>query len=89
MRVFYEDYESTTRYYVKIENVNLPQELRGYKAFDAVNTSDLITQIIDHYGFYNRGTFSIQLWSDGVRLDTLEKIPKENEFLWARVVTEP
>lgn len=84
MSVFYNN--ESTRYYIKISNINLPDTLKGYKAIDAKNTKELIDKIIDYYTFHNRGAFSIQLWSHGMRIDTLDKIPKENEFILARII---
>lgn len=91
MRVFYIDEDENTNnesmptYYVKLENVSVPDELKGYKAFNASSTSELIDQISTHY---NIKTASIELWSgqvrQGQRLDTMPTIPKEYEFIWVR-----
>jgi hypothetical protein len=90
MRVFYidedEPNESMHTYYVKLENVSLPDGLKGYKAFDANTTANLIEQIRK---FYKINTANIELWSNqayqGRRLDTMYTIPKEYEFIWIRV----
>lgn len=89
MRVFYEEEnEVKRRYYVKIDNVNVPEHLKRYIAIDALSTNELKSLIMDKYGF-NRN-FKIELWSNsnyaGIRLDNLNEIPKEIEFIWVRGV---
>jgi hypothetical protein len=78
-----------SRYYVKVDNIIVPKELEGYKAFEANNSKDLLEKIKKYYGLRDSPEFSIQLWSSqsslGTRLDILEKIPKEYEFLWVKV----
>lgn len=92
MRVFYIDEEDTSkrRYYVKIDNVNVPEELKGYKEIEADSIGELKESIKEVYGFNKHKNFELELWSSanhmGKRLDTLEEIPKEIEFVWARVV---
>mgnify|MGYP003352246227 CR=1 FL=1 len=39
MRVFYEELRN---YYVKLDNVNVPEELKGFKSIDALTTKELI-----------------------------------------------
>jgi hypothetical protein len=91
MRVFYIDEDvASQRYYVKLENVTVSDNLKGYIAIDARAPSDLLEQIRDTYGIKSAG---IELWSSqgrqGLRLDTLEVIPKEHEFIWVRVCARP
>ena len=91
MRVFYIDEDvPSQRYYVKLENVIVPDSLKGYIAIDARAPSELLEQIRDMYGIKAAG---IELWSSqsrqGLRLDTLEVIPKEHEFIWVRVCARP
>ena len=94
MRVFYEEEEpkssSKRRYYVKIDNVNVPEELKGYKAIEATTVDELISQVKEYYKFKTHPDFVIQLWSNnnhtGIRLDTLKNIPEEIEFIWVRGV---
>ncbi len=89
MRAFYIDEdEPFQRYYVKLENMIVPDSLKGYTAIDARNTADLLEQIRAIYGIK---TAQIELWTgqsrQGQRLDTLTIIPKEHEFIWVRVVS--
>ena len=88
MRVFYEDTDVRT-YYIKLDNVNVPEDLKGFKCIDAsTTTNELIEKI--KIVFRLRHDLTISLWSNsnyiGRRLDTLEEIPKENEFIYARVL---
>jgi hypothetical protein len=92
MRVFYIDEEelkqSRRRYYVKIDNVDVPENLKGYKAFEASTVEELKGEILRYYKF--KKNTSIQLWTaagfTGKRLDEMEIIPLEHEFMWVRVV---
>ncbi len=88
MRVFYEDITTLRTYYVKLDNVDVPEDLRGFKSIDATSTEELIETI--KKVFRLRQDLTISLWSNsnyiGKRLDTLEEIPKENEFIYARVL---
>ncbi len=96
MRVFYEEEETDSktvkrRYYVKVDNVNIPDNLKGYKALEASTTEELKEQIMEYYGFNKNENLSIELWSNqnrqGKRLDQLKEI-EENEFIWVRGVTK-
>ena len=95
MRVFYVDEDEDKskkyrQYYVKIDNVNVPEELKGFKAIEADSTLDLIDRVNKYYGFDKKSDVSIQLWSNsnftGRRLDTLSGIPVDIEFIWVRLV---
>lgn len=92
MRVFYVDEEdvSKRRYYVKIDNVNVPDELKGYKAIEAGSVDELKELIMVQYDLNKNKNMSIELWSGqnhmGQRLDKLKEISKEIEFIWVRVV---
>ena len=93
MRVFYIDEEeekSKRQYYVKIDNVSVPEELKGFKAIKAATTDELIERVKDYYEFNKNLDINIQLWSNanftGKRLEILDKIPVENEFIWVRAV---
>jgi hypothetical protein len=87
MRVFYEDTNIQT-YYVKLDNVDIPEDLKGFKSIDASTIDNLIEKI--KVVFRLRQSLIISLWSNsnytGRRLDTLEEIPKENIFIYARVL---
>ena len=86
MRVFYEDDTTLRTYYVKLDNVNIPEDLKGFKSIDANSVEELIEKI--KKVFKLRQSLTISLWSNsnctGKRL--LEEIPKENEFIYARVL---
>lgn len=91
MRVFYideDDKQSKPRYYVKVDNIDVPDPLKGFKAFDAETTKELKEEIMKYYKFNK--DIRIQLWTSsgysGKRLDELPSIPKEYEFLWLRAV---
>ena len=88
MRVFYEDELSLRTYYVKLDNVNVPEDLKGFKSISASTKGELIGKI--KTVFKLREDITISLWSNsnyiGKRFDNLEEIPKENEFIYARVL---
>jgi hypothetical protein len=91
MRVFYiDEEESKNNYYIKVENVNLPEGLRGYKLFKVLTTEELIEQMKEFYGFGLKSNARIELWSGqrhiSERLDILSRIPKEKEFISAYIV---
>ena len=94
MRVFYidedEKIQANREYYVKMDNVNVPDELKGYKSIKASTPQDLLKSVMEYYGLNGRANINVQLWSNkmysGVRLDTMESIPKEYEFVWVRVL---
>lgn len=97
MRVFYEEENDMTedRYYVKIENVNVPEYLKGYKAIEASSIKDLKKKIFELYDFDRINTSNnliIELWSgqnnNSKRLDTLDKIPKGIEFISVRIINK-
>lgn len=94
MRVFYEEEEELSkknrRYYVKIDNVNVSDELKGYKAIEAVSVHELKNKIIEYYKFNNLSKNNIELWTNasrcGIRLDIMEDIPDDIECMWVRVL---
>jgi hypothetical protein len=94
MRAFYIDVDNLElhNYYVKIENVNVPTELRGYQKIEAYDSIDLLNKSLIYYNFNNYSpNIRFELWSNtkynkGIRLDTLDNIPKEYEFIWLRAV---
>jgi hypothetical protein len=93
MRVFYID-ESESKlirnYYVKIDNVNVPEELKGYKCIEAISKDDLVNQVKKIYKLTDKSNIVVQLWGQhnyvGERLDIREEIPKDIEFMYVRVV---
>jgi hypothetical protein len=100
MRVFYIDEEdlSKRRYYVKLDNVSIPDRLKGYKAIDADTVDELKSVIMEVFELKRvrensdkERELDIQIWTGqncmGKRLDILKDIPKEIEFVYARVIT--
>ncbi len=51
MRAFYVDEEdqSKRRYYVKIDNVDVPEDLKGYKAIEADSVEELKKLVMVQY----------------------------------------
>ncbi len=88
MRVFYIEENELRPYYVKLDNVDVPDDLKGFKRMYATSSLDLIKEI--KLLFKLKEDLKIHLWSNsnytGRRLDILEEIPKENEFIYARVL---
>lgn len=91
MRVFYvdeDDIQAKRRYYVKVDNIDVPESLKGYKAIEADTTEELKKEIMKYYKF--KEGISVQLWTSaghsGKRLDEMKVIPREYEFVWVRAV---
>lgn len=96
MRVFYveDDDEIQERtYYVKIDNINVIDELKGTIVIKAKSVKDLMFKIKKKYGFKDENMKNIQLWSAVIgvvgreRLDEKEMIPEGYEDIWIRGVT--
>jgi hypothetical protein len=90
MRVFYMDEDEVKRrYYVRIDNISVPEDKRATKAIEAMDTNDLISKICEHYGFKKE---NIQLWSgpigytNRIRLDIMMEIPEKCEDVYVRGV---
>ena len=94
MRAFYiDDYEVLEReYFVIIENINIPNSMKGTKIISANNPTDLKDKIIKIYGFNELFKKDIQLWSKPVgstertRLDILDTIPTNYDTVYIRGV---
>jgi hypothetical protein len=95
MRVFYvdEDIPQPPRhYYVKIDNIIVPDELKGFRVIKAATAAELKDRIYEVYNFNETAKKHIQLWSgpigvtNRIRLDTLVHIPKEYEEIYVRGV---
>jgi hypothetical protein len=92
MRVFYIDEDELKQskrcFYVKVDNINVPEELKGYKALEASTTEELKAEIINYYKF--KKPITIQLWTNrncsGKRIDQLDTIPLEYEFVYVYAV---
>lgn len=95
MRVFYEDYTESQpirQFYVKIDNISVEDELKGFKIINASTAAELKDRIYELYKFNENAKKHIQLWSaplgvsTRVRLDTLVSIPKTYEEVYIRGV---
>jgi hypothetical protein len=77
-------------YYVRIDNISVPDTKKATKVIEAIDTKDLISKICDYYGFKEE---NIQLWSglmgysNRMRLDTLVEIPENYEDIYVRGIT--
>lgn len=92
MRVFYDDESDISRnYYVKIDNINVPEELKGFKAIQASSIDEIIKKVRQIYNFKDKPEITIQLWTQqnclGMRLDNMTEIPKDIEFIWIRGIS--
>jgi hypothetical protein len=95
MRVFYVDedvHQPPRQYYVKIDNITVPDELKGFKIIKASTAAELKDRIYEVYNFNENAKKYIQLWSgpigitNRVRLDTLITIPPTYEEIYVRGV---
>jgi hypothetical protein len=94
MRVFYiDDNELLEReYFTKIENINIPDNMKTTKIISAYSPTDLKNKICTLYGFHDSFKKDIQLWSKPLgymgrtRLDILDKIPLDCENVYIRGV---
>lgn len=96
MRVFYvdeeESYSPIRHYYVKIDNIIVPEEFKGFRVVKAATVTELKDRIYEVYNFNENTRKYIQLWSgpigltNRVRLDTLLDIPKTYEEIYVRGV---
>ena len=84
-------YTMTTRF-VKIENVNLPSNMKGTRVVNAITSAELLEKICQIYGFNEAKKSQLELWSGPLgyigrqRLDTCEIIPEGYEYIWVRAV---
>lgn len=96
MRVFYMDededeFENNSRQYlITIENIDIPEHLKGTKVFDAKTIIELKTMIIKYYGFNLPDTIKLQLWSgptgtNCICLDNYSDISKINN-IWVKAI---
>ena len=81
---------SMRAYYVKVDNFYTSSSKRaGYQRFEASSPQDLLQQACQKYGCAPSAVAKFQLWSSRqpMRLDHLEEIPMEEEFLLLRAIT--
>jgi hypothetical protein len=77
-------------YYVKLDNFYIKSaDQAGYQRFEASSPQDLLQQACQQYGCRPNAVAEFQLWSSRqpIRLDHLEEIPVEEEFLLLRAIT--
>jgi hypothetical protein len=80
------------KFYINIDNIIIPNELKGTVIIEALNMTDLKEKIIAYYGFNEENNKRIELWSgklgmkNRIRLDILREIPKSCENIWIRGV---
>jgi hypothetical protein len=94
MTVFYNDKQTQTIenrvYYVRMDTTNIPDDLKGYKIIEASTPQDLLEKVKTRYRLQDRPNIRVQLWSNkiycGNRLDTMEEIPRDCEFIWVRLL---
>jgi hypothetical protein len=92
MRVFYIDEDIVKRiYYVRIDNISVPDTKKATKVIEAVDVEELLSEICEYYGFKKE---NIQLWSglmgysNRVRLDTMVEIPEKCEDIYVRGIVK-
>ena len=88
-------------YYVKLDNIYVEDiTLLGFKRMIASSGPELLQTAIAFYGFDDKCSAHLQLWSRAelrseephrlsasmIRLDTMQIIPDEYEFVWIRGV---
>lgn len=84
-------------FYIKLDNIlSTNPILHQYQMIKASSGPELIRKAITHYGFNNSVISRLQLWSSNTawlapaqRIDTLDIIPEEHEFLWLRASIRP
>lgn len=80
---------SPRRYYIRSDNISVPDNLNRIQAIDADSPADLLDKIHKRYNFKETVRGKIQLWSGNMgvkreRLDILEEIPKKYEIIWMK-----
>ena len=94
MRVFYIDENEILEkeYFIKIENINISDNMKNTKIISASNPINLKDKICHLYEFHDSFKKNIQLWSNPIgsmkriRLDTLDVIPNDCENIYVRGV---
>lgn len=84
-------------FYIKLYNIlSTNPILNQYQMIKASSGPELFKKAITHYGFNNSDITRLQLWSSNIawlksacRIDTLDIIPEEHEFLWIRASIRP
>jgi hypothetical protein len=80
------------KFYINVDNIIIPNELRRTVIIEASNIADLKNKIMVHYGFNEENGKRIELWSsrmgmkNRIRLDTMSELPTTYENIWVRGV---
>jgi len=94
MTVFSMDSKSEKQrtYFVKIDNINVPEYLKGTQVLEASSKDELFSAICERYGFQENHKNYLELWSGSLghsgreRLDTYQEIPERYQDIWVRGV---
>ena len=79
-------------YYVRIDNIKVPENMQKEKVIHAENTTDLMERIRETYSLQISEKVRVELWSgphgylNRKRLDILDAIPEMYETVWVRGV---
>ncbi len=79
-------------YYVRIDNIKVPENMQKEKAIRAETPADLMMRIRETYSLQVSEKVRLELWSgqhgylNRKRLDTLDTIPEMYETVWVRGV---
>lgn len=92
MRVFYteENEDKSKQYFIIIENIEIPDNLKGTKSFDANTIIELKSKVVAYYNFKLPATVELQLWSGpigttSIRLDRdINNLSSAYNTLWVR-----
>jgi len=76
-------------YYVKLDNMLVPDDKKGYRLIQATSGFDLLEKAIRLFNLPHRNfqlvSSCLDIKSSMLRLDQLEDIPIEHEFILLRV----
>ena len=75
------------QYLIKVDNIDIPNSLKGIKAFDATSVSELMTKIREYYGIayiHQLELWTARMGTQRTRVDTLKEIPRKYDVLWVR-----
>lgn len=84
--------ERIRTYFVKIDNIMVPEYLKGTQVLQASSKEELIIAICERYGFSESSKVYLELWSGSLghsgreRLDTYSEIPDRCQDIWVRGV---
>ena len=79
----------TRNFYVKLDNMLVPDDKKGYRLIQATSGSDLLEKAICIFGLPHMNFQLVSSHIDSklstMRLDQLEEIPLEHEFILLRI----